>query len=102
MSSIETYPQSGGGTDLIKGTGKVSSTTTTHQTTILVDITGRGILTGVTPNGTSSHSFIIEIDGGTTFYAIYPTTAGASMNIPFKKSLKVTCNNPGHVLYYLE
>lgn len=86
------------GTDFLNGTQVLSQTTTSHQATKLAEISGEGILIGITTN---SGIFTYQCDDG----PIYSNTSGGTFPFtifaPFKNNLKVYGSSPAHVVSYI-
>lgn len=86
-----------GGTDFSKTTGVLKASVGTHQSNMLVNVTGSGYLTGLITDGTAQ-GFSVQIDNG-DIYSF--STTGASMFMRFKTSLKVYCANANRNVSYI-
>lgn len=66
-----------------------------HQTArTVVDISGRGVLIGLSNTGVSA-TWSLQVDGG-TIYEVQSTAGGGfnpGMFVPFRTSLKVMCSS---------
>lgn len=85
---LSNFPISGG-TDFFEGNFHSSQAGGNRGNNMILDVNGKGILTHLSYNYTSTPEFTIEVDGGDIIRIVLGSRSTSSPFIPFKTSLKV-------------
>lgn len=101
--NLETAIVNNGGTDFNKRRFFAGTTTTQHQSTLVAQITGKGLLHSIYNTTTQSLGVTMQIDDGDVFSFSFVGNMQLPIVIGFNSSLKIYAGTPAiKCLYSLE
>ena len=86
-----------GGTDFFSGTVKTLQFISSHQSSKVLEVSGKGILLGVSCTGGVARVLSIQVDGGDKYKSFVQPSNNTNFFIPFKSRLLVYADNSANL-----